>query len=71
MKKIIYIIMCALGLIGLVSLYVLVCLVHEEDFNGLRHIVIIIGYISVILFGGGFLLLIANKKEKDDKNVNN
>ncbi|MBS5853506.1 MAG: hypothetical protein ACLUG4_05460 [Bacilli bacterium] len=63
MKKIIYVIMTILGLIGFFSMYVIVCLVKEEEFAGLKYVIMIIGYLSIILFGGGFLMLLAKKKE--------
>ena len=63
MKKVIYIIMTILGLVGFLSLYVIVCLVQEEEFAGLKYVIMIIGYLSVILFGGGFLMLLTKKKE--------
>lgn len=62
MKKVIYIIMTILGLVGFLSLYVIVCLVQEEEFAGLKYVIMIIGYLSVILFGGGFLMLLTKKK---------
>lgn len=46
--------MTILGLVGFLSLYVIVCLVQEEEFAGLKYVIMIIGYLSVILFGGGF-----------------
>lgn len=62
MKKVIYIIMTILGLVGFLSLYVIVCLVQEEEFAGLKYVIMIIGYLSVILFGGGFLMLLTKRK---------
>ena len=62
MKKVIYIIMTILGLVGFLSLYVIVCLVQEEEFAGLKYVIMIIGYLSVILFGGGFLMLLTKKR---------
>ena len=59
--------MTILGLVGFLSLYVIVCLVQEEEFAGLKYVIMIIGYLSVILFGGGFLMLLTKKKEvKED-----
>ena len=55
--------MTILGLVGFLSLYVIVCLVQEEEFAGLKYVIMIIGYLSVILFGGGFLMLLTKKKE--------
>ena len=46
--------MTILGLVGFLSLYVIVCLVQEEEFAGLKYVIMIIGYLSVILFGGAF-----------------
>ena len=66
MKKVIYIIMSILGLVGFLSLYVIVCLVQEEEFAGLKYVIMIIGYLSVILFGGGFLMLLTKKKEVNE-----
>ncbi|CDC68913.1 MAG TPA: hypothetical protein DCR62_06970 [Acholeplasmatales bacterium] len=66
MKKVIYIIMTILGLVGFLSLYVIVCLVQEEEFAGLKYVIMIIGYLSVILFGGGFLMLLTKKKEVNE-----
>ena len=48
MKKIIYVIMTILGLIGFFSMYVIVCLVKEEEFAGLKYVIMIIGYLSII-----------------------
>ena len=48
--------MTILGLVGFLSLYVIVCLVQEEEFAGLKYVIMIIGYLSVILFGGGSIL---------------
>ena len=39
MKKVIYIIMTILGLVGFLSLYVIVCLVQEEEFAGLKYVI--------------------------------
>lgn len=66
MKKIIYITMITLGLLSFFSMYVIVCLVKEEDFLGLKYLIMLIGYISIILFGSGFLMLIAKKEVKED-----
>ena len=66
MKKVIDIIMTILGLVGFLSLYVIVCLVQEEEFAGLKYVIMIIGYLSVILFGGGFLMLLTKKKEVNE-----
>ena len=66
MKKVIYKIMTILGLVGFLSLYVIVCLVQEEEFAGLKYVIMIIGYLSVILFGGGFLMLLTKKKEVNE-----
>ena len=55
--------MTILGLVGFLSLYVIVCLVQEEEFAGLKYVIMIIGYLSVILFGGGFLMLLTKKTE--------
>ena len=66
MKKVKYIIMTILGLVGFLSLYVIVCLVQEEEFAGLKYVIMIIGYLSVILFGGGFLMLLTKKKEVNE-----
>lgn len=65
-EKVIYIIMTILGLVGFLSLYVIVCLVQEEEFAGLKYVIMIIGYLSVILFGGGFLMLLTKKKEVNE-----
>ncbi|MFR7881783.1 MAG: hypothetical protein ACLU5J_10090 [Christensenellales bacterium] len=66
MKKVIYIIMTILGLVGFLSLYVIVCLVQEEEFAGLKYVIMIIGYLSVILFGGGFFDATYQKKEVNE-----
>ncbi len=58
--------MTILGLVGFLSLYVIVCLVQEEEFAGLKYVIMIIGYLSVILFGGGFLMLHTKKKEVNE-----
>ena len=58
--------MTILGLVGFLSLYVIVCLVQEEEFAGLKYFIMIIGYLSVILFGGGFLMLLTKKKEVNE-----
>lgn len=54
--------MTILGLVGFLSLYVIVCLVQEEEFAGLKYVIMIIGYLSVILFGGGFLMLLTKRR---------
>ena len=58
--------MTILGLVGFLSMYVIVCLVQEEEFAGLKYVIMIIGYLSVILFGGGFLMLLTKKKEVNE-----
>lgn len=58
--------MTILGLVGFLSLYVIVCLVQEEEIAGLKYVIMIIGYLSVILFGGGFLMLLTKKKEVNE-----
>ena len=58
--------MTILGLVGFLSLYVILCLVQEEEFAGLKYVIMIIGYLSVILFGGGFLMLLTKKKEVNE-----
>ena len=58
--------MTILGLVGFLSRYVIVCLVQEEEFAGLKYVIMIIGYLSVILFGGGFLMLLTKKKEVNE-----
>ena len=58
--------MTILGLVGFLSLYVIVCLVQEEEFAGLKYVIMIIGYLSVIIFGGGFLMLLTKKKEVNE-----
>ena len=58
--------MTILGLVGFLSLYVIVCLVQEEEFAGLKYVIMIIGYLSVILLGGGFLMLLTKKKEVNE-----
>lgn len=58
--------MTILGLVGFLSLYVIVCLVQEEEFADLKYVIMIIGYLSVILFGGGFLMLLTKKKEVNE-----
>lgn len=58
--------MTILGLVGFLSLYVIVCLVQEEEFAVLKYVIMIIGYLSVILFGGGFLMLLTKKKEVNE-----
>ena len=58
--------MTILGLVGFLSLCVIVCLVQEEEFAGLKYVIMIIGYLSVILFGGGFLMLLTKKKEVNE-----
>ena len=46
MKKVIYIIMTILGLVGFLSLYVIVCLVQEEEFAGLKYVIMIRNFIA-------------------------
>jgi hypothetical protein len=64
MRRVIYYGICGLGLIGFISLNVIVCLIKEETFPGFKHIIMIIGYLSIIIFGIGFLLL--RKEGKKD-----
>ncbi len=68
MKKIIYIVMTILGLVLFVGLNVLVCLLNEQTFPLLKYVVMIIGYISIILFGVGFIFLIKPQEENIEKN---
>lgn len=66
MRRIIYYMICTLGLLGFISLNVIVCFFREEDYPLLKDMIMIIGYLSIVVFGMGFLLL---KKEgkKDAK----
>ena len=64
MRRIMYYLICALGLIGFISLNVIVCFVREESYPNLKHVIMIIGYISIIIFAIGFLLL--RKEGKKD-----
>ena len=66
MRRIMYYLICAIGLIGFISLNVIVCFVREEEFPGLKHIIMIIGYVSIVIFAIGFLLL-RQEGKKDDK----
>ncbi len=61
MKKIGYIAMIVVSLLLFFSMYVIVCLVTEEEFPGLKYLIMVIGYVSIALFGYGFLLFISNK----------
>lgn len=67
MKKVIFYLMTIIGLLGFFGLYVIVCLVTEDEFPLLKHFVMIIGYISFGLFVGGFLPLIVCKTKKGEK----
>ena len=67
MKKIIYLSMSILGLLGILSLYVIVTLYKEEAYPNIRHIVMIIGYISLILFIIGWLKYIVIKRKVENK----
>ena len=64
MRRIMYYLICAIGLIGFISLNVIVCFVREEEFPGLKHVIMIIGYVSMVIFAIGFLLL--RKEGKKD-----
>lgn len=66
MRRIIYYLICALGLIGFISLNVIVCFIREEEFPGLKHVIMIIGYVSILVFAVGFLLL-RKEGQKDAK----
>lgn len=69
MKKIIYILMCVLGLLIFFSLYVIVSIITETEFPNLKYLVMGLGYISVGLFVSGFLLLINKQKKVENKDV--
>ena len=47
-----------------ISLNVIVCFIREESYPNLKHVIMIIGYISIIIFAIGFLLL--RKEGKKD-----
>ena len=64
MRRIMYYLICAIGLIGFISLNVIVCFIREEEFPGLKHVIMIIGYVSIVIFAIGFLLL--RKEGKKD-----
>ena len=64
MRRIMYYLICAIGLIGFISLNVIVCFIQEEEFPGLKHVIMIIGYVSIVIFAIGFLLL--RKEGKKD-----
>lgn len=69
-KKSIYIVMCILGVLIFLGLYILVSLVTEDEFPNLRYVVMGLGYISIGLFCSGFLLLMfMNKKVEEEKSV--
>ncbi len=67
MRRIMYYLICALGLIGFISLNVIVCFIKEETFPGLKHVIMIIGYLSILIFGIGFLLLKKEGKKDVEK----
>lgn len=69
MKKVIFYLMTILGFIGFLSLYVIVCIVTEEQFSALKYVVMIVGYVSLALFVGGFLPLIIMSNKKENKDV--
>ena len=58
--------MCILGIVGFISLNIIVCLLREETFPFLKHLIMIIGYISIIIFAIGFFLLIKKGYESND-----
>lgn len=66
MKKYLYIILSIIGFLMFLSLYIIVCLLTEQNFPMLKHLVMILGYLSLGLFCIPFLLLLKNK-EKIDK----
>ena len=67
MRRIVYYLICALGLIGFISLNVIVCFIREESFPVLKHVIMIIGYLSILIFGIGFLLLKKEGKKDVEK----
>lgn len=69
MKKCIYILMSIIGILIFFGLYVLVSLVTEDEFPGLRYAVMGLGYLSIGLFCSGFLLLTIKSKKMEEEEI--
>lgn len=65
-KRIIGYISSITGVLLFLSLYVIVCLVQEEHVPSLRHWVVLLGYISIGLFGFGFFTILLDKRKKKE-----
>lgn len=63
--KIISKLLMALGIIGYILLYALT--IYFKDSSNVNVIVFIVGYLSVLLFIGGYLLYVKSKKIKETR----
>ncbi len=62
--KYVYISLVVLGLLGFISLYILVCIFKESSYPLIQYLIPLIGYVSIILFGFGWFNILRNKENK-------
>lgn len=65
-KRIIGYVSAVMGVILFLSLYIIVCLVQEEQVPSLRHWIVWLGYISTGLFGFGFFTVLLDKRKQKE-----
>lgn len=65
-KRIIGYVSAGMGVMVFLSLYVMVCLIQEEQVPSLRHWIVLLGYISIGLFGFGFFTIVLDKRKQKE-----
>lgn len=65
-KRIIGYVSAVMGVMVFLSLYVMVCLIQEEQVPSLRHWIVLLGYISIGLFGFGFFTIVLDKRKQKE-----
>ncbi|MCM1513481.1 MAG: hypothetical protein NC090_00595 [Anaeroplasma bactoclasticum] len=65
-KRIIGYVSAVMGVMVFLSLYVMVCLIQEEQAPSLRHWIVLLGYISIGLFGFGFFTIVLDKRKQKE-----
>ncbi|MCM1260388.1 MAG: hypothetical protein NC182_05580 [Prevotella sp.] len=65
-KRIIGYMSTGMGVMVFLSLYVMVCLIQEEQVPSLRHWIVLLGYISIGLFGFGFFTIVLDKRKQKE-----
>lgn len=65
-KRIIGYVSVVMGVMVFLSLYVMVCLIQEEQVPSLRHWIVLLGYISIGLFGFGFFTIVLDKRKQKE-----